>query len=162
MLQTLQWEEVKNNDIKNNDIFNKRITLVARDSFRYFPPKLSQLGELREVEGSLWFSNRYFLSERIHNPMDDTPYCFILIVNGNLHYYVKTVEDGKAIAEVINRDILKYYKELYTERYSLSSKDLAELVVDGLIPKVLDKDKFEEAVEIAEEEINARKAMNDY
>lgn len=155
-MKTLQWEEVKNND------FNKRITLVARDSFRYFPPDLSMYGKCREVEGSLWFNNRFFITERIVRPQDDCQYKFILIVNGCLHYYTNTVDEAKTISEIINRDILKYYKELYTERYSLSSKGLAELVVDGLIPKVLDKAKFNEAVEIAEEEINVRKCMGDY
>jgi hypothetical protein len=45
---------------------------------------------------------------------------------------------------------------------TLDSKDLAELIVDGLCPSIIDVGEFDRAVEIAEEEINARKAVGDY
>lgn len=44
----------------------------------------------------------------------------------------------------------------------LSSDHLAALIVDALIPKCLMKDSYNLAVEIATEEIEARKAMGDY
>jgi hypothetical protein len=45
----------------------------------------------------------------------------------------------------------------------LTSEELAALIVDALVDAgLVDRDKFEEAVAIAAEEIDARKAVKDY
>ncbi|NIQ16443.1 MAG: hypothetical protein GTO02_19235 [Candidatus Dadabacteria bacterium] len=83
--------------------------------------------------------------------------------------------------ETHNKDILKFCKAYIYSLYAsvadeddfhfwenlevgerLSSNDLAELIVDGLYPKCVSGENFNLAVEIAEEEIEARKAIGDY
>jgi|tagenome__1003787_1003787.scaffolds.fasta_scaffold6342668_2 hypothetical protein len=45
----------------------------------------------------------------------------------------------------------------------LSSKELAQLIIDALLhAELIEENCVEEAIEIAEEEIEARKAVGDY
>ena len=45
----------------------------------------------------------------------------------------------------------------------ISSESLAALIIDALIDaNIVSKDKLELAIEVATEEINSRKAMQDY
>jgi len=45
----------------------------------------------------------------------------------------------------------------------LPSRDLAVLVIDALVDaKIVQKDRFDEAVRIAAEELDVRKALGDY
>jgi hypothetical protein len=102
----LVWREVDGH-------FNKRTTLVASNPFRFFPPDVSEYAKLREVEGSLYLTPyRFYLSELCRSPHDDDPYRYILIVSSSLHYYVKSIEDDKKVAEIIYNKLIEYYKEL--------------------------------------------------
>jgi hypothetical protein len=48
-------------------------------------------------------------------------------------------------------------------RHTLSSEDLAILILDGLIcANLLKKEDLDKAIEIATEEIDARKGLGDY
>ena len=50
-----------------------------------------------------------------------------------------------------------------SSKRQLSSEQLAVLILDALVDGgIVDKDDFEKGVAIATEEINARKAMQDY
>ncbi len=49
------------------------------------------------------------------------------------------------------------------ERQKLSSEDLAALIVDALVDAgIIDRDRVEDAIAIAAEEITVRKAAGDY
>ena len=49
------------------------------------------------------------------------------------------------------------------ENGKISSETLAGLIIDALVDaKIVDKEDVERAVEVATEEINARKAAGDY
>jgi len=99
----LVWQDI------TKDYWHGRTTLIAKCSFRWFPPDTSEYGKCREAEGSLWINPySFYLSE-----LDcEHHYRFILIVNSTLHYYVDSLENGKKIAEIIYEGLLNKYKEL--------------------------------------------------
>jgi len=67
------------------------------------------------------------------------------------------------INQVEDESLLQRILELTCRnRDTLSSNDLAGLIVDALVPGLIDVGEFERAVEIIEEEINARKMLGDY
>ncbi len=102
----LIWNEIE----RDPYYFSKRRSYKATTSLNLYMPDVSDISKLREKENYLYIQPySFWLTELDRSPHDDDPYRCLLIANHSLHYYVRTLEDGKEVAERIYKKLQEFY-----------------------------------------------------